>query len=125
MWTVFLYFLSLWLHLHHSSILQLLLLGVGPHLIENRGDEGLEPNLAILTDDALRNVRIFLHQTVPNLDHLIVELGRRISPRIARIIDERRPYRIAETGDRRAIGFVNHPTHLLHHQHLLILTDSL
>ena len=51
----------------------ILLLGVGAHLVENGGNKSLESHFCLLTDEALGDIRIFLHQTVANLYHLIVK----------------------------------------------------
>ena len=59
---------------------KILLLGVGAHLVENRGNEGLETGFTVLADSGRWDVWILLGQTIFYLYSLVMELCSGICP---------------------------------------------
>ena len=90
-----------------SPILQLLFLAVIAHLDEDRGDERLETDFAVLANGGLWDVWILLGQTIFNLYSLILELCRGIGPGFTRRWCGRRKDRITEGGDGGAISLIH------------------
>ena len=78
------------------------------------GDERLETHFRLLTDGGFWDGRIFLDETVTDLNRLIVKLFGRIGPRVAWIIDWRWEDRITESDNGGVIGFIHHALYILH-----------